>query len=52
LISVAVGDDVGELVGNRVERCRVGRCGRVCGEFVGECLVLALEGVQACVEGG
>jgi hypothetical protein len=49
LVGVAGGDDLSEPVGDGVERGRVGRCGRVCGEC--ECLVLGLEGVQARVEG-
>lgn len=52
LIGVARGDDAGELVGDGVECGRVRCCGRVCGEFACEWLVLVLERVQTRVEGG
>ena len=49
MVGVARGDDLSELVADGVERGRVGRCGRVCGEFACECLVLGLEGIQVRV---
>jgi hypothetical protein len=52
LLGLAVGDGVIEVVGDGLECCCIRLCGRLCCEFTGECLVLALEGVEACIQGG
>jgi hypothetical protein len=41
-----------ELVGDGIKGRGVGGRGRVGGEVAGECLVLAAQAVQACVEAG
>jgi hypothetical protein len=52
LVGVARLDDLAELVGDGVEGCGLGRRGRVGVEVAGECLVLAVQAVKACVEAG
>jgi hypothetical protein len=52
LVGVACGDDVAEFIGDGFESRGIRRCGRVCGEFAGEFLVLGLEGVKARIQGG
>ncbi|HWY19512.1 MAG TPA: hypothetical protein VNY27_12490 [Solirubrobacteraceae bacterium] len=52
MLRLAVGDDVIESVGDGLEGGRIRRCGRVCGEFEGKCLVLAVKGVEARIQRG
>lgn len=52
MVGVARLDDLIEMVGDGVERCRIGGRGRVCGEVAGERLVLAAQAVEARVEAG
>jgi hypothetical protein len=52
LLGLAVSDDVIELIGDGLEGGRIRRGGRVCAKFERECLVLALERVEARIQGG
>lgn len=52
MVTVAGGDDAAEFVGDGFEAGRIRRRGRVCGDFECECLVLAVERVEARIQGG
>jgi hypothetical protein len=51
LVGVARLDDLADVVGDSIEGGAGGR-GRVRGEVAGECLILAAETVEVCVEAG